>query len=41
MKSFVVACIAAIGIAIVAAIVLGAVQMPAGEAYTSASSVRI
>lgn len=41
MKSFVIACIAAIGIAIVAAIVLGIVQMPVNEAFMSPSSVRI
>ena len=41
MKTFIVACVAAIGIAIVAAIVLGIVQTPSEEAYTSASSVRI
>jgi len=41
MKTFVVACIAAVGIAIVAAVVLSVVQKPAGEAFVSSTSVRI
>ena len=41
MKSFLVACVAAIVIAICFAVVLNVVQMPANEAYTSPSSVRI
>ena len=41
MKNFVIACVAAIVIAIGAALVLNLIQLPSGEAYTSASSVRI
>jgi hypothetical protein len=41
MKSFVIACIAALVIAIGAALVLNGIQTESEGAYTSASSVRI
>lgn len=41
MRSFIAACIVAIVIAIVGALVLNAVQKPAEVAFSSASSVRI
>jgi hypothetical protein len=41
MKSFLIACVVAVVLAIGAALVLSAVQMPAGEAFISPSSVRI
>jgi ABC-type uncharacterized transport system permease subunit len=41
MKSFIIACVAALVIAICGALVLNAIQEPSSEAYTSASSVRI
>ena len=41
MKTFIIACVAAIAIAIVAALVLNGVQMPVSEAYMSSTGVRI
>jgi cell division protein FtsN len=41
MRSFIAACVVAIVIAIVGALVLNAVQEPAEVAFTSASGVRI
>ena len=41
MKTFVVACVAAIVIAIGAAIVLNVLQMPVSEAYISSTGARI
>ena len=41
MQNFIIACIAAIVIAIGAAFVLNQIQQPASEAYVSGSSVRI
>ena len=41
MKTFVIACVAAIVIAIGGAIVLNVVQMPVSEAYMSSTGVRI
>lgn len=41
MKDFIIACVAAIVIAIGAAFVLNLIQQPASDAYVSGSSVRI
>ena len=41
MKAFIVACVAAIVIAVVCGVVLNTVQEPADRAFTSESSVRL
>lgn len=41
MKTFLIACAAAIVIAIVGSVVLGTYQEPVDEAFTSRSSVRL
>ena len=41
MKTFVVACVAAIIIAVIGGLVLNSVQEPADKAFTSESSVRL
>jgi hypothetical protein len=41
MKSFIIACAAAIVIAVIGAVVLEGLQEPADRAYTSATSVRL
>jgi cell division protein FtsN len=41
MKAFIVACVAAVVIAVVCGVVLNTVQEPADRAFTSASSVRL
>ena len=41
MKSFIIACIAAIAIAIVGVFVLDSYQQPVDEAFSSPSSVRL
>lgn len=41
MKSFIIACAAAIVIAVIGAVVLEGVQQPADKAYTSATGVRL
>ena len=41
MKTFIIACAAAIIIAIVGSVVLGGMQEPADKAFSSASSVRL
>jgi cell division protein FtsN len=41
MKAFIVACVAAVVIAVVCGVVLNTVQEPADRAFTSESSVRL
>ena len=41
MKAFIVACVAAVVIAVVCGVVLNSVQEPADRAFTSESSVRL
>jgi len=41
MKAFIIACVAAIIIAVIGGVVLNSVQEPADKAFTSDSSVRL
>lgn len=41
MKTFIIACVAAIIIAIIGGVVLSSVQEPVDKAFTSAQSVRL
>jgi hypothetical protein len=41
MKTFIVACVAAIVIAVIGGVVLNSVQEPVDQAFTSGSSVRL
>ena len=41
MKAFIIACVAAVIIAVVGGVVLNSVQEPADKAFTSGSSVRL
>ncbi len=41
MKAFVVACVAAVIIAVVGGVVLNSIQEPVDKAFTSGSSVRL
>jgi hypothetical protein len=41
MKTFVIACAAAIIIAVIGGVVLGSIQEPVDKAFTSGSSVRL
>jgi hypothetical protein len=41
MKTFIVACVAAIIIAVIGGVVLNSIQEPADKAFTSGSSVRL
>jgi hypothetical protein len=41
MKTFIVACVAAVVIAVVGVLVLNSVQEPVDKAFTSATSVRL
>jgi len=41
MKTFIVACVAAVVIAVIGGVVLNSMQEPADKAFTSGSSVRL
>jgi len=41
MKTFIIACVVAVAIAVVSALILNGIQMPVGEAFMSGTSVRI
>ena len=41
MKTFIIACVAAVVIAVIGGVVLNSMQEPADKAFTSGSSVRL
>ncbi len=41
MKSFIIACVAAVVIAVISGVVLGGMQEPADKAFSSATGVRL
>ncbi|MDO8877841.1 MAG: hypothetical protein Q8M24_16730 [Pseudolabrys sp.] len=41
MKSFIIACVAAVVIAVIGGVVLNGINVPADEAYSSATGVRL